>query len=173
MSGSVQDGRRRGHRCRPAGVFAGILALVVTTSAAAAIDDRHAGYYYPEPQTVEVYTARAQTLIDSNRTRRIGFTVELTQQMLKNPYFPEFTVFAKGTEAEKLIIVAMQDGVIDTLFRARALLAMLTAVARATPLFRDFGVADSFTFFDLLKILGFEQLTISDGDTFAHQVEIE
>jgi hypothetical protein len=50
---------------------------------------------------------------------------------------------------------------------------MLTSVARATPLFQDYGVAEVFTFFDLLKILGFDQLTISDGDGFAHQVLLE
>lgn len=136
-------------------------------------DDRHEGYYYPELSSQETYRARAQSLPDSDRTRRVGFVVELTQQMLKNPYPPDFVIFAKGTEVEKLILVAMRDGVIDTLYRARALLAMLTSVARATPLFKDYGVADYFTFFDLLKILGFEQLTISDGEAFAHQVTIE
>lgn len=136
-------------------------------------DDRHVGYYYPPPQSLETYPARSQTLPDSDRVRRIGFVIELTQQMLNNPYAPEFAVFAKGTEAEKLLIVALKDDVLDTIYRARALLAMLTSVARATPLFRDAGVADYFTFFDLLKILGFTQLTISDGDNFAHQVTIE
>jgi hypothetical protein len=34
-------------------------------------------------------------------------------------------------------------------------------------------VAEVFTFFDLLKILGFDQITISDGDGFAHQVLLE
>jgi hypothetical protein len=71
------------------------------------------------------------------------------------------------------MIVAMRGGVIDTVYRARALLALLTSVSRATPLFQDYGVAEVFTFFDLLKILGFAQLTISDGDAFAHQVLIE
>jgi hypothetical protein len=153
--------------------FAMVLAGILVASAPAGAADRHVGYYYPPPQTIETYEARAETLEDSDRTRRIGFIVELTQQMLANPYAPQFVVFAKGEEAEKMLIVALQDGVIDTLYRARALLAMLTSVARATPLFQDYGVAEYFTFFDLLKILGFSQLTISDGDTFAHQVLIE
>jgi hypothetical protein len=158
---------------------AGALALSAIALAAAPAGaqdsavDRHEGYYYPTPQTIETYEARAETLEDSDRTRRIGFIIELTGQMLSNPYPPEFAVFAKGEEAEKLLIVAMRDGVIDTIYRARALLAMLTSVSRATPLFQDYGVAEVFTFFDLLKILGFSQLTISDGDAFAHQVLIE
>lgn len=136
-------------------------------------DDRHVGYYYPPPQSTETYPARGDTLPDSDRTRRIGFVVEITRQMLSHPYPPEFAMFAKGAEAEKLLIVALKDDVLDTIYRARAQLAMLTSVARATPLFEEFGVAEYFTFFDLLKIMGFSQLTISDGDRFAHQVLIE
>jgi hypothetical protein len=159
-------------RRRNVGRTAGALALawVAFAPAPARADDRHVGYYYPPPQTIETYEARAETLEDSDRTRRVGFVVELTAQMLSNPYPPEFAVFAKGDDAEKLLIVALKDGVLDTIYRARALLALLTSVSRATPLFKDYGVADYFTFFDLLKILGFAQMTISDGDGFAHQV---
>jgi hypothetical protein len=167
--------RQRGmhRRCSLTGA-AGALALhVLLASAPAGADDRHVGYYYPPPQTIETYPARAETLPDSDQTRRIGFVVELTQQMLANPYAPDFAVFAKGEHAEKMLIIALRDNVIDTIYRARALLAMLTSVSRATPLFQDYGVAEVFTFFDLLKILGFTQLTISDGDAFAHQVLIE
>ena len=82
-------------------------------------------------------------------------------------------MFAKGDYAEKMIIVAVGDGAFDTLYRARALLAELSAVARLSPVFREYQVEDIFTYFDLLKLLGFERLTISDGKTFAHQVNIK
>jgi hypothetical protein len=72
-----------------------------------------------------------------------------------------------------MIIVALQEGQINTLYRARALLANLTALARLTPFFRENAIADQGTFFDLLKLLGFTQVTISDGDKFAHQVKLE
>ena len=157
-------------RCRRA--RAGGVLLAAAPAGADFSGDRHDGYHYPTPQTIETYEARADTLEDFDRTRRIGFVVELTRQMLSNPYPPDFAVFAKGEQAEKLMIVAMRGGVIDSIYRARALLAMLTSVSRATPLFQDYGVAEVFTFFDLLKILGFAQLTISDGDDFAHQVLI-
>ena len=106
------------------------LAWASFAPAPAGADDRHVGYYYPPPQTIEIYQARAETLQDSDRTRRVGFVVELTRQMLSKPYPPEFAVFAKGDDAEKLLIVALKDGVIDTIYRARALLAMLTSVSR-------------------------------------------
>jgi hypothetical protein len=172
----VACGRRIGLPLRALGLGAlrlGALGLAAAVAGPVRADDRHAGYYYPPPQTIEIYHARGETLPDSDHIRRIGFVVELTRQMLDKPYPPEFVVFAKGEDAEKLLIVALKDDVIDTIYRARALLAMLTSVARATPLFREVGVADYFTFFDLLDMMGFRQLTISDGDDFAHQVEFD
>lgn len=50
---------------------------------------------------------------------------------------------------------------------------MLTAVSRQTPFFREHDENDNFTFFDLLNILGFKQLTITDGDKLAHQVMLK
>ncbi len=152
---------------------AGLGLAILGLAGAAAAEDRHAGYYYPPPQTIETYQARTRTLADSDKTRRIGFVVQLTRQILRKPYPPDYAVFAKGDDAEKLLIVALRDGVIDTLYRARALLAMLTAVARGTPLFAQIGGEETLTFFDLMKMLGFTQLTISDGDAFALQVAIE
>jgi hypothetical protein len=151
----------------------GALLVTMVLAAPSRADDRHSGYYYPPPQSIETYQVRSETLPDSDRIRRVGFVVELTRQMLDKPYPPEFVVFAKGEDAEKMLIVALKDGVIDTVYRARALLAMLTSVARATPLFQEVGVADYFTFFDLLNMMGFRQLTISDGDAFAYQVQFE
>jgi len=149
------------------------LALFLAMAAPAAADDRHAGYYYPEPAQTEIYRARAQTLPDSDKLRRIGFVVGFTQDLLDNAYPPPFAIFAKGAEAQKLIIVGLQEGHLDTLYRMRALLAMLTATARASELFQEFRVVDILTFLDLLKMLGFEQVTVTDGDDFAHQILIE
>ena len=89
----------------------------------------------------------------------------MTQQMMAQAYPPQFAIFAKGDDAEKLIIVGLNDGYLNTLYRARAILAMLTSVARATRFMTDLGVADFFTFFDLAKLLGFKKITISDSAT--------
>jgi hypothetical protein len=151
-------------------VLVGVLMLGRT---AAAQDDRHAGYYYPVPQSSEVYNARAQTMAEADRSLRIGFVTGITNQMLTRPYAPTMAIFAKGDEAQKLIIVALEDGRIRTLYRARAVFAELTSVARVMPIFKELGVQEWFTFFDLAKLLGFQQITISDGDRFAHQVTID
>ncbi|MBT5413444.1 MAG: molybdopterin-guanine dinucleotide biosynthesis protein A [Rhodospirillaceae bacterium] len=153
---------------------AAVLGAILVIGMPVRAEDRHAGYYYPEPQSNETYHARAQVQADSSRATRIGFVTELSNQMMQgNPYPPPFHIFAKGDGAEKMIIVASGPGMYDTLYRIRGLLAALTANARGTPFFQDHGVEDFFTFFDLARLLGFERITVSDGDTFAHQIFLE
>lgn len=135
--------------------------------------DRLEGYYYPRVTSREVYVSRAQTLQDSTRARRLGFVSGLTQQLANMPYAPPYAIFAKGDDAARLIIVAYGDGQIDTVYRARALFAALTGLARLTPLFQQLQVEELFTFFDLCKLLGFSTITISDGRKFAHQVVLK
>lgn len=142
-------------------------------SGAGATAERHAGYYYPKPQAVEEYEARSKTLPDASRRRRLAFVNDMMVQILSQPYPPQFAVFAKGDGAEKLIIVGLYGNAFNTLFRARALLAMLTALSRRTKFFRENKVDDIYTFFDYLFLLGFKQLTISDGDSFAHQIRFK
>ena len=139
----------------------------------ASFAERHAGYYYPAPSTSETYEARARTFEDSNRKRRIFFVTELTNQMMENPYPPPFAIFAKGTEAEKMIITSLYENGYNTLYRMRGLLALLTARSRSTPVFQEYEVQDIYTFLDLLKLLGFTQLTVTDGDEFAHRIYIK
>jgi hypothetical protein len=136
--------------------------------------DRHAGYYYPPPEgEAEVYEARAQVLPEASRISRIGFVTGIANENRKQPYPPVAVMFAKGEEAQKLIIVALQDGRIDTIYRARAIFADMTSIARLLPIFREMGVEDYFTFFDLCRLLGFEQITISNGRDFTHQIKLE
>lgn len=132
--------------------------------------DRHAGYYYPKPAEIEVYEARATTLPGADRRRRVGFVVTLVNAMMTKPFPPGAAFFAKGDDAEKLIIISNRTGQLDTIYRVRALLATLTSSARATPIFTEFNVEDVFTFLDLAVMLGFKQITVSDGDTFSHQI---
>lgn len=49
----------------------------------------------------------------------------------------------------------------------------MTAQARATPIFTELEAESTYTFFDMAVLLGFKQITISDGQSFAHQVTFE
>ena len=136
-------------------------------------DDRHAGYYYPPPTSDETYDAPIEPSLDSDRARRIGFIIGVTQEQFTRPYPPPWAMYAKGTEAEKLIIVALDGNALVSLYQARAMLAQLTSVVRSLPLFVEGEVEEDYNFLDLLAALGFRQLTISDGRTYAHQIRIE
>ena len=150
-----------------------VALLTIAATLPSSADDRHEGYYYPEVTSQETYVARADTMPDATRARRLAFVIGMTAEQQVQPFPPQWAVFAKGTEAEKLIIVSLSRDYLVTLYQARGLLAQMTAMARATPFFIESGVEDHYTFLDLLKLMGFRQLTVSDGQTFAHQILIE
>jgi hypothetical protein len=149
------------------------LGFVLLMTGAAAADDRHAGYYYPGPVTAEAYGSRAEALPDADRALRLGFITAFTQEQLARSYPPPHALFAKGADAEKLLLVATGMDSFRNLYQARAVLAQMTAIARGTPLFRDMQVQEVFTFLDLARMMGFQQLTVSDGASFAHRITIE
>ncbi|WP_417513267.1 molybdopterin-guanine dinucleotide biosynthesis protein A [Minwuia sp.] len=141
--------------------------------AAIQADDRHTEYYYPGPVTEEVYGSRAETMPEAERSLRLRFITGFTQEQLNRPYPPPHALFAKGADGEKLLLVATGAGSFENIYHARAVLAQMTAIARGTPLFRDMQVEDVFTFFDLAKMMGFTQITVSDGKSFAHRINIQ
>ncbi|MEN0040122.1 MAG: hypothetical protein AAF764_02175 [Pseudomonadota bacterium] len=148
------------------------LAVVLLASVPAAASDSHAGYYYPDPNTREVYVSPLQPLPLADRRSRVGLTVGLNAQQLKLGYNPGYHIFAKGAEAEKLIIVATGPDHYNTLFRMRGLLAALTSQARNSPLFQNMQTPENLNFLDLCRLAGFTQVTVSDGDTFAHRIAL-
>ena len=158
-------------RRRSATGLAALLVLILLAGPVPA-QDRHEGYYYPEVTTTETYPARAPTLPDSDRVRRLAFVIGLAQEQTTRPYPPRWAIFAKGAEAQKLLIVALQDGVIATEYQARAMLALMTAGARSLPFFDSEALEANYTFLDLLALMGFEQLTVSDGRSYAIQYDI-
>lgn len=131
----------------------------------------HEGYYYPELTSSETYVARSKPLPDNDARRRALFVVALAQEGVTRG-LPEVAIYTKGEQQEKMIISAMTAERISTLYQARAYLAHLTLLARATPVFRESGVDAVYTFLDLLRMLGFENVTISDGMTYAHRIHI-
>ncbi|MEL6946076.1 MAG: hypothetical protein AAFO73_00380 [Pseudomonadota bacterium] len=158
----------------PVAIFALFVFPLITTPlgsvALAQTADRHAGYYYPTPDSDEVYRSKLSTMASATKRTRIGFTVGLNARQLKRGFAPDYHIFAKGAAGQKMIIVSSGSDRYNTLYRMRALLAALSAEARTSPLFRNADEPESLNFFDLAKLTGFTQITISDGETFAHRV---
>ncbi len=113
---------------------------------AGAAQDRHEGYYYPKNTSQENYGARARQIQDASRRTRIGFVTQLTKQQMAAAHTPQYAIFAKGTEVQKMIIVALNDDVFATLYRACGVLVQLTAQARTTQFFQDARAEGILTF---------------------------
>jgi hypothetical protein len=142
-------------------------------AAAAPTEDRYIGYYYPKPTSTETFESQLQTIAGVERAQRIQFTTVVSQGTIQSAYRVPYAVFAKGEKADKMIIVGMQQGELNTVYRMRALLANMTTMSRLSPFFQERTVAEDATFFDLLKLLGFKELTVTDGEKVTHQVTIK
>jgi hypothetical protein len=136
-------------------------------------EDRYIGYYYPKPSSVETFESTLQAIPGVDRPQRVQFVTVISQGTLQSAYRVPYAVFVKGEKADKLIVVGLAHGELDTVYRQRALLANMTTMARLSPFFQEHTVAEDATFFDLLKLLGFASVTITDGEKSAHQVTIK
>ncbi len=130
-------------------------------------------YYYPPVNSEEVFKRDLGAAPPAGRGVRVGFTTQITKAQLDAPESPRFVIFAKGDEAQHMIIVALDDEVFRTIYRARAVLAQLTSNTRGTDFFIQSNIQDHATWFDLAKLLGFEDLVVSDGATWSHRVIFE
>lgn len=144
--------------------------MSLATAAAATATDKQEGYYYPPVTSEEEFDRVIVTAPPSNQNIRVAFVTTITKAQLEAPETPRFVLFAKGEGARRLIMVALDDEVFKTLFRARAVLAQLTSNLRGTEFFEQQGLSTAGTFYDMLQILDFESLTISDGETWSHRV---
>jgi len=135
--------------------------------------DTYEKYYYPKITSQEVFSRVLLIPPKSDKDVRIGFATSITQAQLAAPESPRFVIFAKGKEAKKLIIIALDDNIFKTLYRARALLAQLTSNLRGNKFLSKQNLTDEGTFYDLLQLMQFESLVISDGETWSHEVVFE
>ncbi|MFO1081346.1 MAG: hypothetical protein U1E23_12075 [Reyranellaceae bacterium] len=136
-------------------------------------EDRYVGYYYPKPTSTETFESTMQTIAGADRAQRVQFVTVVSQGTIQSAYRVPYAVFIKGEKADKMIIVGMQQGELNTIYRMRALLANMTTMSRLSPFFQERTVAEDATFFDLLKLLGIHELTITDGEKLTHQVTIK
>lgn len=141
--------------------------------AAANGDDRYVGYYYPKPTSTEVFQSSMQQIAGMDRAQRVQFTTVVSQGTIQAAYRVPYAVFVKGEKADKMIIVGLAPGEFNTIYRMRALLANMTTMSRLSPFFQERTIAEDATFFDLLKLLGFASVTMTDGENITHQVTIK
>ena len=147
-------------------VFVFFLAGMVTASA----EDLGQRYYFPDITSQETFDRVLVEGQEANKEVRVGFTTSITNAQLAAPESPRFVIFAKGAEAEKLIMVALDDEVFKTIYRARAMFAQLTSNVRANFFAGDERLAANATFFDMLQMMEFKSLVVTDGLTWTHKI---
>lgn len=145
-----------------------LAALFLATSVAA--QDRYVGYYYPEITSEETFDRVVRASQGAGKAVRIDFVNVLTTAQLEAPESPRFVFFTKGEAAKTLILVALDDDVFSTIYRARAIMAQLTVSVRKGGFFRTEELQYVATFYDLLQLMQFDELVISDGETWSHRV---
>ena len=150
-----------------------IVAIIAASLGGAAWAAGKDSYYYPPVNSEEVFARDLAPAPPAGRAVRVGFATQVTKAQLAAPESPRFVIFAKGDEAQHMIVVALDDQVFKTIYRARAVLAQLTSNARGTDFFIDNGIEAHATWFDLAKLLGFEDMVISDGATWSPRVIFE
>lgn len=146
------------------------LAALALVTAAPAAADKQEGYYYPPVTSEEEFTRNIMVGPVATKDAREAFVTLINAAQTQAPDAPAFALFAKGGTSRRLIMVGLDDQLFKTLFRARAVMAQLTYNLRATPFFRDQNLETTATFYDMLQLLDFESLSISDGETWAHRV---
>ena len=145
-----------------------LAALVLATAVVA--EDRYVGYYYPEIGSEETFDRVVRDAQGAGKAVRIDFVNVLTSAQLEAPESPRFVFYAKGADSKTLILVALDDEVFKTLYRARGLLAQLTVSVRKGGFFREEQLQYVATFYDLLQLMQFDELVISDGENWSHRV---
>ncbi len=150
-----------------------LLALIVALcipALTAHAQDRYEGYYYPDVTSQEQFSRVIRQGPQSSKSVRVEFVTNLTAAQLAAPESPRFVFFAKGADAKHLNLIALDDDAFSTLYRARAVMAQMTSNMRNNDFFRAQGLEYVATFYDLLQIMEFDTLVISDGETWSHQV---
>jgi hypothetical protein len=135
--------------------------------------DKYEGYYYPKVSSGEVFDRVIRPVGVATKEVRVDFVTQLTRAQLAAPQAPQYAIFTKGAGSTQMIIVALDDEVFRTLFRARGVMAQMTANVRSSPMFNGQPLQFLATFYDLLQILEFDSLVLTDGATWAHRVEFK
>ncbi|WP_298843125.1 hypothetical protein [uncultured Roseobacter sp.] len=149
-------------------LIAALFAIVFAGAVSA--EDRYVGYYYPEVTSEETFDRVIRASQGAGKAVRVDFVNVLTTAQLEAPESPRFVFFAKGEDAATLILTALDDDVFSTLYRARALMAQLTVSVRRGGFFRQEELQYVATFYDLLQLMQFDELLITDGETWTHRV---
>ncbi len=169
---AAHDTARPDRAGRLRALIAGV-ALAAAAALPAAAQDRYENYYYPPVGSEETFARKIIPGPVPDANAREAFVTLITRAQLDAPDSPPYVLFAKGEASRKLILVGLDDQMFGSIYRARAVMAQLSASMRGAPFFREQGLQATGTFYDMLQLLDFKSLTITDGESWAHRVNFE
>lgn len=149
------------------------IALAVALAGPLSAQDRYQGYYFPQITSQEVFDRVVRSGAGANKAVRIDFVNTLTNAQLESVLNPNYVFYTKGNDAGTLILTALDDEVFATIYRARAIMAQLTVSVRTGGFFVEEELQYVATFYDLLQLLEFDELIITDGKTWSHKVDFK
>ncbi|MEM1351480.1 MAG: hypothetical protein AAGF27_04010 [Pseudomonadota bacterium] len=146
------------------------LLTVLLLAGPLAAEDRYVGYYYPEVTSEETFDRLIRDSAGAGKAVRVDFINVITTAQLEAPESPRFVFYAKGSDSATLILTALDDEVFSSIYRARAIMAQLTVSVRKGGFFRQEQLEYVATFYDLLQLMHFDELIITDGENWSHRV---
>jgi len=155
-------------------LFAIAIAFLITSTAVSVAQERverYTGYYFPEVSSQEAFSRSIRSTHGAGKDVRIDFVNKLTVAQLSGTANPRFVFYAKGSDATTLILTGLDDDVFANIYRARAVLAQLTVSVRQSGFFKQQDLEYVATFLDLVQLLEFDELIITDGKGMTHQID--
>jgi len=131
-----------------------------------------ADHYYSSPTVTETYAPSTSALVDANERQRNRLVAGIVNALLVRPHPLSFALFSIGEGATELVLVSRREGQFDTPYRARAMLEVMNVLTHSSRFVSSLGLDDSVGFLDMLHMLGFTGVTISDGASYTHHFMI-
>ena len=123
--------------------------------------------FYPTPKVIENYKSRRRVLTSTQNKTRIAFVNNILRAFIHRDAKERVFVFAKGKNAENMIIMDSVNGNLNTIFKVRAFIEVLPVLLRNSPIYRKFKNSEIPPFLDLAKMNGFKTITFTDGDKYS------
>jgi hypothetical protein len=123
--------------------------------------------FYPTPKVIENYKSRRRVLTGTQNKTRIAFANNILRAFIHRDVKERVFVFAKGKNAENMIIMDSVNGNLNTIFKVRAFIEVLPVLLRNTPIYRKFKNSEIPPFLDLAKMNGFKTVIFTDGDKYS------
>lgn len=149
-----------------------LLTLTLTVLAISNVAHAESSPFFPDISITETNVATSIQVDPQSGLMRQDFADYINLKTADKPYPPQVSAQLLGENGEALLITAHNNNFISTKYRARAAMARFSSITRTMPVFVENGIGPYVDFVDMLHMVGFKALILSDGNDFSYQVNI-